>query len=579
MFGLNNYRIRSLIVGFVAAMVLAGGRAKADFTWAQKAEMPTPRWVQTSAVVNGKIYVIGGYTGDPAGIPLSTVEEYDPVTNTWTRRADMPTARCDFVGSSAVVDGKIYVIGGDIWDGNWITTSTVEAYNPETDTWTRKADMPTARWGLATCAFNGKVYAIGGYPTIGFTGLKTVEVYDPVTETWTRKEDMPIGLALLSAHEVNGKIYAIGGRPDLKSRNYVQEYDPVTDTWTRKADMPTGASQMGSVVLGNKIIVIGGWLWSMNMPYTTVEVYDPEADIWTIEGDAPFLRASFSTEVVNNKIYVIGGTDRPHPCPALSTVYELTISPPPPDFNGDGMIDSKDMCIMIEYWGTDYSLCDIAPPPFGDGIVDVEDLKVLVEHLFEEVDDPTLVAHWPLDEAEGMVVADGAGGNDGYALGDPVWLHDGGQVNGALQLDGVDDHVVTGAAPNPEGNSYSVLAWIKGGAPGQVVLSQMGTADWLCANPSAGTLMTELTMAGRNGRSLGSDAIITDGNWHRIGFVWDGSYRRLYVDGVVVAEDTQDGLDISSNSLYFGTGKAMEPGTFFSGLIDDIRIYNRVVKP
>ena len=91
--------------------------------------------------------------------------------------------------------------------------------------------------------------------------------------------------------------------------------------------------------------------------------------------------------------------------------------------------------------------------------------------------------------------------------------------------------------------------------------------------------MTELTVAGRGGSTLGSEAIITDGNWHRIAFVWDGSYRRLYVDGVIVAEDTQDNLDISVNGLHFGTGKAMESGTFFSGLIDDVRIYNRVVNP
>ena len=248
------------------------------------------------------------------------------------------------------------------------------------------------------------------------------------------------------------------------------------------------------------------------------------------------------------------------------------------DLNSDGIVDSADMCMMVDHWGTDNSLCDIGPMPWGDGIVDVEDLKVLVEHLFEEVSDPTLIAHWPLDETEGMAVMDNAGNNDGYALGDPLWMPEGGQVNGALQLDGVDDYVVTGTAPNPEEGSFSVLAWIKDGAPGQVVLSQMGKANWLCAD-HLGTLMTELTVAGRDSCSLGSEAIITDGNWHRIGFVWDGAYRRLYVDGVLVAEDAQDHLDISVNGLYFGTGKLMESGTFFSGLIDDIRIYNRVVSP
>ena len=87
--------------------------------------------------------------------------------------------------------------------------------------------------------------------------------------------------------------------------------------------------------------------------------------------------------------------------------------------------------------------------------------------------------------------------------------------------------------------------------------------------------------AGRSPSSppLVSESMITDGNWHRIALVWDGSHRTLYVDGVAVAEDMQDGLRASSNGLYFGTGSTFAPGTFFSGLIDDVRIYNRAVEP
>jgi len=47
--------------------------------------------------------------------------------------------------------------------------------------------------------------------------------------------------------------------------------------------------------------------------------------------------------------------------------------------------------------------------------------------------------------------------------------------------------------------------------------------------------------------------------------------------GIVVAEDEQDNLEISSNALHIGTGSGMQPGTYFSGLIDDVRIYNRAV--
>ncbi|MFC1635366.1 hypothetical protein ACFL5Z_11035, partial [Planctomycetota bacterium] len=55
------------------------------------------------------------------------------------------------------------------------------------------------------------------------------------------------------------------------------------------------------------------------------------------------------------------------------------------DLNGDGIVDAADMCIMVDHWGENYSLCDIGPTPLGDGIVDVQDLIVLSEHLFEEV--------------------------------------------------------------------------------------------------------------------------------------------------------------------------------------------------
>jgi hypothetical protein len=53
----------------------------------------------------------------------------------------------------------------------------------------------------------------------------------------------------------------------------------------------------------------------------------------------------------------------------------------------------------------------------------------------------------------------------------------------------------------------------------------------------------------------------------------------LFVDGVSVAEDIQSSLGFFSSGLYIGVGKDYASGTFFSGLIDDVRIYNRAVHP
>jgi hypothetical protein len=68
-------------------------------------------------------------------------------------------------------------------------------------------------------------------------------------------------------------------------------------------------------------------------------------------------------------------------------IYQASIIPIV-DLNNDGIVDSADVVIMVDHWGTDNSLCDIGPMPWGDGVVDVQDLIVLAEHLFEEVPQP-----------------------------------------------------------------------------------------------------------------------------------------------------------------------------------------------
>ena len=252
------------------------------------------------------------------------------------------------------------------------------------------------------------------------------------------------------------------------------------------------------------------------------------------------------------------------------------------DFNGDRIVDTEDMCIMVDHWGTDNSLCDIGPMPWGDGIVDVQDLIILSEHLFEVVNDPALIAHWPLDETQGILAYDDVAHCDGVLLGDPVWQPDGGVVDGALQFDGIDDYVSTNPVLNPADGAFSVVAWVMGNVPGQTVLSQAGRASWLCTDSVEGYLITELEGSGRpSSGPLLSEVKIADGTWHRIGLVWDSSCRHLFVDGIEVAKDTAplSTLEDAYGGFYFGAGSTLAPGSFFSGLIDDVRIYNRVVNP
>jgi N-acetylneuraminic acid mutarotase len=567
------WKKKTILLTLVLVFALAAASLALSDSWTSKTDMPTARRNMGAAVLNGKIYVIGGNPPQTGG--FKTVEEYDPATDTWTTKVPMQMSRGGL--GVSVVNGKIYVIGGMTYPNS--SFNRVDEYDPTTDTWTTKAPMPTRRFGLSTCAVNGKIYAIGGqgsWPNV----TRKVEEYDPATDTWTTKSNMPTARAHLSTSVVNGKIYAIGGvleYPEITSR--VEEYDPVTNSWTRKADMPTARTFLITCVLNGRIYAIGGAGPDPDgPPIPTVEEYNPSTDTWITKADLPTARGHLAACTVNGRIYAIGGTTGGFPWPVVSTVEEYDPGLPPPDFNGDQKIDIEDLLLLIEYWGQDEPAIDFAPP-LGDGIVDTQDLELLMSYWQQEPDDPTLIAHWALDEAEGIMAQDKAGGNDAYIIGDPLWQPAGGIVDGAIQLDGVDDCAVTGPIPDFSAGPLSVISWIKGGAPSQVILSQMGVSNWLCTDPSGGTLMTELKSPGQDGISLESEVAITDGDWHRLGLVWDGFYRTLYVDGVAVAGDIQNGMESSENGLYIGVGKTMQSGTYFSGLIDDVRIYNRVVIP
>ncbi len=256
-------------------------------------------------------------------------------------------------------------------------------------------------------------------------------------------------------------------------------------------------------------------------------------------------------------------------------IWQVSISPVV-DFNGDGIVDSADMCIMVDYWGTDEPLCDIGPMPWGDGIVNVQDLIVLAEHLFEEVFPVELIAYWKLDEIEGTIAEDSVGNNDGTLNGEPLWQPADGKVGGALQLDGIDDYVSTPFILDPAKGSFSAFVWIKGGAPGQVIISQTGglVGTWLGTNSSEGKLMTGLSDVFFG--ALESESVITDGQWHHVGLVYDlASHRHLYVDTVEVNVDSGYVAGMPSDGgLYIGAAKDLDAGSFWSGLIDDVRIYD-----
>jgi N-acetylneuraminic acid mutarotase len=148
---------------------------------------------------------------------------YNPATDTWIRKGDMPQGI--YTGCfTGVVDGKIYVVGGD---GRG---KRVDEYDPITDTWVQKSDMPTFTTDQSTCVLDEKIYVIGGEtgPPPTYPGMTNVNLYDPAMDTWKTAYDMPTGRSGLRSSGVNGKIYVIGGLHywGLKACRTVEVYDP-----------------------------------------------------------------------------------------------------------------------------------------------------------------------------------------------------------------------------------------------------------------------------------------------------------------------------------------------------------------
>ena len=131
--------------------------------WMTGAPAPTARTEVAVAALDGLIYVVGGFEQSKTWriwqSSVSTiVETYDPVTNRWSSKPDLPIGLHH--AGAAVLDGDLYVVGGFTVsdDALWNPSDRVFRFNPAGETWTERAPLPTARGGLAVTSLQGKVF-------------------------------------------------------------------------------------------------------------------------------------------------------------------------------------------------------------------------------------------------------------------------------------------------------------------------------------------------------------------------------------------------------------------------------------
>ena len=558
MFWLNGNRMRLVLFGAMAAMVFGGGSAKADFTFGRPFNLgPTinSQYQEYDPIVSSDGLELYFCSNRPGGYG-----KYDLCVST---RSSIDEHWGIPVNLGAMVNGP----AGDMLPR--LSADGLELYfdsnrsggQGDWDAWVTKRATKDSAWEPAknfgppvnTSAVDGTVWITndglelyfssdrpGGYGNSDLyvsTRATTVDDWGPAINLGPvvngPSPDLVTcvssdGLVLFFCEDGTGHIYRSGGFGKI-------------DIWAtirKNRSSPWGAP----VNLGEII----------NTSHT--------------DGAGSLSPDSSILYFFSERLGGLGGSD----------LYQAPIIPFV-DFNNDGIVNSIDMCIMVDYWGTDNQLCDIGPMPWGDGIVDVQDLIIFSEHLFEDL---RISAHWEFDETEGSIAYNSIDVSDGICHGEPLWVPNGGKVGGALQFDGIDDYVSIPFVLNPGEGSFSVFAWIQGGVPGQAIISQAeGTfgsdSTWLGMDPSDGSLITSLMHPAFP--PLASESVITDGQWHHVGLVYDrdGVHRHLYVDGAEVACDMGPVPAIGSNGgLFIGADQILDAASFFSGLIDDVRIYD-----
>ncbi len=229
-----------------------------------------------SCVIGDYAYIFSGYNS--SNTLTTACYKLNLLTNEYTQIANIPTARRSFV-CVLNKNGKINVISGSTNPSlNADYTQKNEEYDPNTNTWSTKADIPVSSEGtVGLAASNGKIYCIGGYRPGGAT-YGTYQ-YDCDLDSWSTKAICNFNIFGAVAEEYNSKMYMFGGGSSGYEKK-ISVYDFVNNTWDyTKADIPDSGKNSSTGFYGkiaNKMY-IGGGIISPNNTYS----YDFANNTWS----------------------------------------------------------------------------------------------------------------------------------------------------------------------------------------------------------------------------------------------------------------------------------------------------------
>lgn len=310
--------------GAILSFIFSGSVTAQSEAWSTRAPMPTARLGGPTAIVASKLFVISGccITFSPPYARFGNNEAYNPDTNSWTNHAPIPTPV--YGAAVGVIDGKVYVAGGQ-GDQSINNTAILQVYDPVTDSWQTKAPLPSPTSAAGGAVIDGKLYVVGGMNSSN-TAVEmgnALRVYDPGLNSWVAKTPMPTPRAFVTVTAINGKLYAAGGGNGGASST-LEVYDPASDVWTTKPAMQTARYGHGAAAIDGILYVAGGHDTSNFL--SSIEAYDPASDTWSQKEAMPTARSHPQVGVLKGLLHVAGGQTQSETLTNVLEVYSPFIT-------------------------------------------------------------------------------------------------------------------------------------------------------------------------------------------------------------------------------------------------------------
>ena len=301
-----------------------------DLAWKTATPTPFPRVESPTAVLDGKLFLFGGFTEDLGA--SNRVDVYDPANDSWSRRKDMPTGVTHL---DPAVDGNtLWLAGGFKGRHPGPVTDEVWKYDIAADNWSPGPPLPEPRAGGGLAIVGRTLHYFGGYKADRDTGgSEHWSLGLDGGTSWQRESDLPDPRGHVAAAVLGGKLYALGGdhghdvtQIDVPSCHV---FDPATKKWTAIASLPDGRSHFESstIVDQGRILVVGGRCNSSQPPRNVVGdilEYDPTANAWHVIGALPENVLAPSAAILGDRLVVTGGgLNNPRPLTAVTRVATL----------------------------------------------------------------------------------------------------------------------------------------------------------------------------------------------------------------------------------------------------------------